>query len=107
MRIVTVTSRARFSDEKMEKVGLFETDQFFFDLYCLGPGQSQKVHRHQGSDKIYYVLSGRALVYVGGEQEELAAGQAVLAPAGIEHGVSNATAEPLSLLVFMAPKPAH
>jgi quercetin dioxygenase-like cupin family protein len=44
---------------------------------------------------------------VGGEQEELAAGQAVLAPAGIEHGVSNATAEPLSLLVFMAPKPAH
>ena len=107
MQIVTVTTRAQFSDEKMQKVGLFETDRFFFDLYCLRPGQSQKVHRHQGSDKIYYVLSGRALVHVGGVQEELAAGQAVLAPAGIEHGVSNATAEPLSLLVFMAPKPAH
>jgi hypothetical protein len=46
MRIVTVTRRAQFSDEKMQKVGLIETDRFFFDLYCLGPGQSQKVHRH-------------------------------------------------------------
>ena len=42
-----------------------------------------------------------------GERHPVKAGQAVLAPAGVDHGVSNATAEPLSLLVFMAPKPAH
>jgi mannose-6-phosphate isomerase-like protein (cupin superfamily) len=107
MQIVTVGARVRFADEKMQKVGLFATERFFFDLYCLKPGQAQKVHSHGGSDKVYYVLSGRATVRVGAEQQELAPGQAALAPSGQEHGVTNAGKEPLTLLVFMAPCPAH
>ena len=107
MQIVSVATRIRFADEKMQKVGLFETDRFFFDLYCLNPGQAQKVHTHGASDKVYYVLSGRATVRVGGEEQELTPGQAVLAPAGEEHGVTNTGGEPLTLLVFMAPKPAY
>jgi mannose-6-phosphate isomerase-like protein (cupin superfamily) len=107
MQIVTVGAKIRFADEKMQKVGLFETDRFLLDLYCLKPGQGQKVHAHRGSDKVYYILSGRAAVRVGEEQQELAAGQAVLAPSGEEHGLTNAAGDPLTLLVFMAPKPAH
>lgn len=107
MQVVTVATRSRFADEKMQKVSLFESDQFFVDLYCLKPGQAQQVHSHVGSDKVYYILSGRATVRVGAEQQELAPGQAVLAPAGEEHGVRNAGEEPLTLLVFMAPKPTH
>ena len=107
MQVVTVATRSRFADEKMQKVSLFESDRFFVDLYCLKPGQAQQVHSHVGSDKVYYILSGRATVRVGPEQQELAPGQAVLAPAGEEHGVRNAGEEPLTLLVFMAPKPTH
>ncbi len=107
MQIVTVASNIHFSGEKMEKVGLFETDRLFFDLYCLTPGQAQKAHKHSGSDKIYYVLSGRATIRVGEEQQELTVGQAVLAPSGIEHGVTNAAEESLILLVFIAPKLTH
>jgi mannose-6-phosphate isomerase-like protein (cupin superfamily) len=107
MQILDVASRARFADEKMQKIGLAETDRLFFDLYCLLPGQSQKAHSHVGSDKIYYVLSGRASVRIGAEEAELAPGQAVLAPSGTEHGVANRAGESLSLLVFMAPRPAH
>jgi mannose-6-phosphate isomerase-like protein (cupin superfamily) len=107
MQILEVASRARFADEKMQKVGLVETDRLYFDLYCLKPGQAQKTHSHVGSDKIYYVLSGRAMVRIGAEEAELTPGQAVLAPSGCEHGVANRTGEALSLLVFMAPKPGH
>jgi len=107
VQVITVVDQARFADEKMQKVGMFETDRMFFDLYCLRPGQAQKTHRHEASDKIYYVLSGRAMVRVGAEERELTAGQAVLAPSGEDHGVRNATLESLTLLVFMAPKPAH
>lgn len=107
MQIATVATRIRFADEKMQKVGLFETDRFFFDLYCLKPGQAQKIHSHAGSDKVYYILNGRATVRVGAEQQELTPGQAVLAPAGEDHGLTNAGEEPLTLLVFMAPKPSH
>lgn len=107
MQIVDVATRARFSDEKMQKVGLFETDRLFCDLYCLKPGQAQKVHAHADSDKIYYVLRGRATVQVAGEERELTGGQAVLAPSGAEHGVTNQGQESLTLLVVLTPKPAH
>ncbi len=107
MEIVSVASRAQFADDKMQKVGLFETDRLFFDLYCLQPGQAQKIHTHSDSDKIYYVLSGRASVRIGKGEEELTAGQAVLAPSGTAHGVANTADELLMLLVFMAPRPAH
>jgi len=107
MHIVDVATRTRFEDEKMQKIGLLETDRMFFDLYCLKPGQAQKVHRHTDSDKVYYVLSGRAAVRIGEEESELRPGQAVLAPSGFDHGVANRAQEPLRLLVFMAPKPPH
>ena len=107
MQIATVTEKIRFADEKMQKIGLLETDRFFLDLYCLKPGQAQKLHTHASSDKVYYVLKGQATVRVGADQHDLTHGQAVLVPAGQEHGVTNASGEPLMLLVFVTPKPSH
>jgi mannose-6-phosphate isomerase-like protein (cupin superfamily) len=94
-----------FSDEKMQKNALFDSPHLFYDVYCLLPGQSQKVHAHEGSDKVYYVLEGTGTFTVDEEQEALPAGEAVIARAGEEHGVHNATEENLVLLVTMAPRP--
>ena len=94
-----------FSEEKLRKNGLFETDQLFYDVYCLLPGQFQKIHAHEGSDKVYYVLEGHGRFHVAGEEAEHGAGTAVLARAGEPHGVRNASDEKLVLLVTMAPKP--
>ncbi|MEW6127668.1 MAG: cupin domain-containing protein [Acidobacteriota bacterium] len=98
-------SEKRFSAEKMQKVNLFETDKMFADLYCLEPGQEQKIHAHQGADKIYVVLDGKALFHIGGEAHELGKDNVVFAPADVAHGVRNASSERVSLLVFMAPNP--
>ena len=94
-----------FSKEKMRKVNLFETSNFFCDLYCLVPGQSQKPHKHDEADKIYYVLEGEAIIQVGKEEQVCSTGQMVLAPAGEEHGVRNGGRGNLTLLVIMAPNP--
>ena len=105
MNYVDLTSNRRFSDEKLQKVPVFESDKMFFDQYCLRPGQSQRVHSHEGEDKVYVVLEGEALFDIGGEQELLAEGTAVIAPAGVPHGVSNHSDSDVVLLVVMAPKP--
>ena len=107
MHRVVVADRARFAADKMQKVALFESGRFFCDLYCLAPGQSQRVHSHAGSDKVYYVLSGCATIQVGDEVEDVEPGVAALAPAGVPHGVDNRSGSPVTLLVFMAPKPEH
>lgn len=107
MDLKTLLDARRFSTEKMQKVGLFETPRLFCDLYCLEPNQAQQIHLHDGSDKVYVALEGRGTIQVGKDKEELSPGQAVLAPAGELHGVRNPNAERLVLLVFMSPPPAH
>ncbi len=100
-----VFAAARFAPDKMQKINLFETGNFFCDVYCLEPGQEQKVHEHQVEDKIYYVLDGRGSFVVGDETQELKANQIVFAPAGASHGVKNTSDGRLTLLVFMTPNP--
>lgn len=96
----------RFSDEKMVKVSLFESHRMFADLYCLLPGQEQRVHTHDDNDKLYFVLHGRGTLIVGGEERELGEGESCVAVAGEPHGVRNNSADRLVLLVAMAPHPA-
>lgn len=96
----------RFAPEKMVKAGLFATERLYYDLYCLEPGQAQKVHSHAGSDKVYLVLEGRAMVAIGDEERELAPDECVLAAAGQPHGVRNASSERVVLLVVTTPPPA-
>ena len=105
MNYVDLASNRKFSDDKLQKVPVFESDKMFFDQYCLRPGQAQRVHSHEGEDKVYVVLEGEALFDIGGEQELLAEGTAVIAPAGVPHGVSNHADSDVVLLVVMAPKP--
>ena len=101
-----VEEETSFSEEKMKKNSLFDSPHLFYDAYCLLPGQAQKVHAHEGSDKVYYVLRGTGRFTVGEEEEDLGEGYAVIARAGVPHGVSNETQENLILLVTMAPRPS-
>jgi mannose-6-phosphate isomerase-like protein (cupin superfamily) len=106
METTNVSDVAEFSEEKMKKNAIFDSPHLFYDAYCLLPGQSQKVHAHEGSDKVYYVLRGTGSFTVGEEEGELGAGHAVIARAGALHGVSNETQEDLVILVTMAPRPS-
>ena len=105
MKVVKLTDIVEFSPEKLKKISLFDTNNFFCDIYCLEPGQSQKIHSHGNSDKVYLVLKGRGMVTVGIEEKELGPDEITIAPAGEDHGVINHTQDKLVILVFMAPKP--
>ena len=95
----------RFSGEKMQKVPLFGSEKYFCDLYCLRPGQEQRIHSHSESDKIYYVIEGLGMLHIAGEERECAAGDAIIARPGEAHGVRNESENNLVLLVFMTPRP--
>jgi mannose-6-phosphate isomerase-like protein (cupin superfamily) len=96
---------AAFDAAKLKKVNLFDTERMFCDVYGLRPGQEQAAHSHADADKVYFVLDGTGTFLVGDEERSVGPGSAVLAPAGAAHAVSNRSAAPLTVLVFMAPKP--
>jgi quercetin dioxygenase-like cupin family protein len=98
---------AAFSEQKLQKHSVFQTPRFFLDVYCLRPGQAQKIHAHPDSDKVYVVLEGRCRFTVGEESAEHGSGAAVLARAGVAHGVENASGADARLLVMMSPPPPH
>jgi quercetin dioxygenase-like cupin family protein len=105
MEVQKIEELIRFSDEKMQKLPVFESPKYFCDLYCLKSGQDQRIHRHSESDKIYFVLRGKGLFHIAGEERQLTTGEAVIARPGEDHGVKNSAAEDLVLLVFMMPRP--
>jgi mannose-6-phosphate isomerase-like protein (cupin superfamily) len=107
LEVRRVGDAVSFSEEKMQKNSLFDSERLFYDVYCLLPGQAQKVHAHESSDKVYYVLEGTGRFTVGDEERELGPEHAVISRAGEPHGVRNEGEENLVLLVTMAPPPHH
>jgi quercetin dioxygenase-like cupin family protein len=104
---IRVRDHVKLGVDRMGKIGLSTTARTQLDLYCVAPGQARAPHRHDGEDKIYYVLEGSGRFSVGGVEERLVAGEAVVAAAGVEHGLVNDSAEPLLVLVLVAPPPPH
>ena len=106
MKVVRWDEEARrFSPEKMQKVGLFSSERFCLDLYCLEPGQTQRPHAHADSDKVYLVVEGSGRFQVANEDRHLAAGEAVMAASGEVHGIANDSGHRLVVLALMVPPP--
>jgi quercetin dioxygenase-like cupin family protein len=93
------------SDEKMNKSNVYESPNWFIDVYTLLPGQSQKPHTHGDNDKLYYGLTGKCDVQLGEEIQPLAPGELAIAPAGVVHGILNNSSTTASVMVVMAPNP--
>jgi quercetin dioxygenase-like cupin family protein len=104
---IRVRDHVKLQADKMAKIALSTTARAQLDVYCLGPGQSQKAHVHDDQDKICYVVEGRGRFSLDGAEEILEPGEAVVARAGSSHGIANAGDGPLVVLVVVTPPPAH
>lgn len=104
---IRLAARAKFQPDKMAKIALATTPRAQLDLYCLEPGQTQKVHSHDEQDKVYVVLEGRGRFTLGPDEHVLDQGEALVAAAGAPHGVANESGARLLLLVFVSPPPPH
>lgn len=98
--------RARFNQEKYQKAVVLAGTRSALDVYCLLPGQQQRVHAHPETEKYYLVWQGTVTVTVGPETRVLGPGEAAFAPPGVPHGVANSGQEPALVVVFQTPRPA-
>ncbi len=70
-------------------------------IYVLPAGGTDPQSPHQ-QDELYYVVSGRARMRVGAEDQAIAAGSLVFVEAGVEHRFYDIE-EDLKILVVFAP----
>ncbi|ADB62837.1 Cupin 2 conserved barrel domain protein (plasmid) [Haloterrigena turkmenica DSM 5511] len=78
-------------------------DRFSAGVVKLEPGKGHERHTHPESDEILYVLRGEGRQEISDETREIAAGELVFVPEGVEHGTVNTGWEPLLLLAVYAP----
>jgi quercetin dioxygenase-like cupin family protein len=70
-------------------------------LYVLPPGGTDPQQPHR-EDEMYYVIAGRAVFRVAGQDHLVGSGSVLFVKAGVEHRF-HAIAEELTVLVFFAP----
>jgi quercetin dioxygenase-like cupin family protein len=70
-------------------------------LYVLPAGSVDPQHPHN-EDELYYVVSGRARMQVGKEEQEVRAGSIIFVEANLEHRFYDII-DQLHVLVFFAP----
>ena len=104
---ITVRDHVKLGQDKMAKIALAVTPRAQLDLYCLAPGQAQKPHHHADQDKICFVLDGVGTFSLDGRHDVLSPGDAVVFPAGSEHGILNHGNVELLVLVVVTPPPPH
>jgi len=104
---IRIKDRAKLQHDKMAKIALAATPRALLDLYCVAPGQEQKPHTHSDQDKFYVVVEGRGRFRLGDAEHALEAGDALVAPAGVEHGLVNDSDARLLVVVLVTPPPPH
>ena len=103
--IVQPSGCARYSPDKMGKATIFESPRLLVGLNAFEPGQQHALHAHAGQDKVYYVLEGSGRFLLEGRELEMKAGELLVAPEGVPHGVHNTGSERLLVLAVLAPSP--
>jgi quercetin dioxygenase-like cupin family protein len=96
---------AVFAADKMGKATLFRSERILVGLNCFEPGQEHPLHAHSGMDKVYHVLSGRGCFLLEDREIPMEAGQMLIAPEAVAHGIRNDSAEQLVVLAILAPSP--
>ena len=66
-------------------------------------GASTTPHYHPRTEEIYYILSGRGLMRIGPESQQVSPGDAIAIPPGAVHQITNPGPERLTFLCCCAP----
>ena len=89
----------------MGKSTIFESPRLLVGLNAFEPGQSHALHAHAGMDKVYHVLQGEGLFLLDDRRLPARAGDLLVAPDGVPHGVHNTGTGRLLVLAILAPAP--
>lgn len=103
--VIRPADHAAFSPAKMGKSTLFASERLLVGLNAFEPGQEHALHAHAGMDKVYSVVEGSGVFLLEGRELSMAAGDLLVAPDGVPHGVRNTGTGRLIVLAILAPAP--
>ena len=104
--VIRPEDHAVFSSGGMGKSTMFSSPRVLVGVNAFEPGQTHALHAHAGMDKVYQVVAGQGEFLLDSGARPMRAGDLLVAPADVPHGVSNTGSERLIVLAILAPGPA-
>ena len=105
--VIDPAAHGEWRADRMGKSTLFESPNLLVGLNAFEPGQSHALHAHAATDKVYVVVQGQGLFLLDGRELPMKAGDLLVAPDGVPHGVRNNSDGRLLVLAILAPAPKH
>jgi quercetin dioxygenase-like cupin family protein len=103
--VIRPSEHAVYTPNKIGKSTIFESPRLLVGLNAFEPGQEHALHAHAGQDKAYHVIEGDGLFLLEGRELAMTAGDLLVAPDGVAHGVRNTGGRRLLVLAILAPAP--
>jgi mannose-6-phosphate isomerase-like protein (cupin superfamily) len=103
--VIRPSALASYSTDKMGKSTIFESARLLVGLNAFEPGQAHALHAHADMDKVYSVVEGEGLFLLEDRELPMRAGDLLIAPEGVPHGVRNSGTGRLLVLAILAPAP--
>lgn len=104
--VIRPRDHAVYRADKMGKATLFESARLLVGLNGFEPGQAHALHAHAGMDKVYAVVEGEGRFLLEDREVPMRAGDLLVAPEGVPHGVRNTGPGRLLVVAILAPAPA-
>ncbi len=96
----------QFSEDAVTRETVYETEHLWAQVLCFERNQSYGPVSDGASDAVLTIVAGEAVVLVGAARKRIKQWETALVPAGKELSISNASADPLVILLVAAPPPA-
>jgi mannose-6-phosphate isomerase-like protein (cupin superfamily) len=103
--VIRPADLAEYSPNKMGKSTIFQSSRLLVGLNAFEAGQSHALHAHKGMDKVYSVVEGEGVFLLEDRELPMRAGDLLVAPEGVPHGVKNTGTGRLLVLAILAPAP--
>src|SRR5688500_7484468 len=104
-QVIRPSEHAEWRADKMGKATLFESPRLLVGLNAFEPGQAHELHAHSGMDKLYQVVEGSVVFLLEGRELPMRAGDLLIAPDGVPHGIRNTGGARLLVLAVLAHHP--
>jgi mannose-6-phosphate isomerase-like protein (cupin superfamily) len=103
--VIRPAAHAVYEPDKMGKSTLFQSSRLLVGLNAFEPGQAHALHAHTNMDKVYSVVEGEGVFLLEDRELPMKAGDLLVAPEGVPHGIRNTGAQRLLVLAILAPAP--
>jgi mannose-6-phosphate isomerase-like protein (cupin superfamily) len=78
----------------------FKTPIDFVDYTIVPPGSTIGAHQHSGNEEVYFIVAGKPLICVDGQERRLERGSLAVVHSGQTHQLMNDTNEHVAIFVI-------